>query len=273
MIADSSSKVNCTGGSSLATALRDHGPCLIPVQPNRSLPIRPAPLVPTRLFRKDYSSLMVPSNSTNLDVVEVEPAKPIGVLSEVIQKEKDAIADGQACSKGPAYSTSSLHYVIPRISGVGSPSRMKKKLKDDAEPEKSNAKEAKKKRRSQEADSSQAMEECVESSIKEFLKNFCGSNETGGARDSCTDKCARVVSTTNEETGGKVVPPLRLKKVVRPGNRGNDKWYNNFWYFVCNNFGRFLQAFFFAAQPSSPCSKAPAHFPPFHVSARSLTLS
>lgn len=36
------------GSSGLATALRDRPTCVIPVQPNRSLPVRPAPHIPCR---------------------------------------------------------------------------------------------------------------------------------------------------------------------------------------------------------------------------------
>lgn len=215
MIADSSSKLSCNGSGSLATALRDRGPCLIPVQPNRSLPIRPAPLVPTRSYRKDCSSILVSSKPSNLDVAEMESSKLIDMLStNEIDKEKNIISEEQTSSKEP---TNSLDYVLPQISSVESLSVIKKKLNDDMEHEKDSVKEHKKKRRSQEADSSQNKEERIESSIKEFLKNFCVSNEFGGVQNSCSEKCSRVVSTTNEDSGGKLVPPLRLKKIFRKG--------------------------------------------------------
>jgi len=78
MIADSSSRLQRgSTGSSLATALRDRGPCVIPVQPNRSLPIRPAPPTPTRsasivTLRKTRSPILKLSKSTSLDVVELQ---------------------------------------------------------------------------------------------------------------------------------------------------------------------------------------------------------
>lgn len=72
LVADSSSKTR--NARSLATALRDRGSYLIPVQPNRSLPIRPAPL-PTRSFRKNGPSLLVLSKPANLDLVDSDPIK------------------------------------------------------------------------------------------------------------------------------------------------------------------------------------------------------
>ncbi|XP_076632320.1 uncharacterized protein LOC143347205 [Colletes latitarsis] len=206
MIADSSSKVNYKGPASLATALRDRRPCFIPVQPNHSLPIRPAPPAPTRSFRVDCSSLLVVSKPINLDVVEVEPVKSISISNEEVLKNADINLDEQDSIKESA---SSLSYVIPQISSVESLRGPKRKFNDNVEHENT------KKKRSQEADSSQNREECVESSIKEFLKNFCGSKETGGPQNLCGDKCAKMVSTTKEDNGSKVVPPLRLKKVLR----------------------------------------------------------
>lgn len=80
MIADSSSKLQRVG-SSLATALRDRGPCVIPVQPNRSLPIRPAPPTPTRpaasivTSRKAHSPIFKLSKST--DLVQMQSDNPL----------------------------------------------------------------------------------------------------------------------------------------------------------------------------------------------------
>ncbi|XP_076758906.1 uncharacterized protein LOC143428103 isoform X2 [Xylocopa sonorina] len=181
MIADSSSKLNCSSNQSLATALRDHGPCSIPIQPNRCLPIRPAPRVPTRYLRKGNSHIL--PKSTALDVVKVESVNSVGTPpNEEIPEEKDVNSLSQMTSKESA----------------------------------DNIKGTRKKRRSQGADSSQNKEKRVESSIKEFLTNFCGSNANGEIQNRCTDKCAKVVDkTTKEECSNKLVPPLRLKKVVR----------------------------------------------------------
>lgn len=212
MIADSSSKSNSNSGGSLATALRDRGPCLIPVQPNRSLPIRPAPCVPARSLRKDCSPLLVLSKSSTTDVVEVEQMKSINVSSnkEAGRREFD-VKQERSMLKELA---NSVDYVVPQISNVGSLSGKKKKIGEEISKG-----ENRRKKRSQEADSTQR-EERVEGSIKEFLTNFCGSNVNEGAQHSCIDRCSRVVSSSKED-GTKVVPPLRLKKVVRTGTSTN----------------------------------------------------
>ncbi|XP_076245451.1 uncharacterized protein LOC143185984 [Calliopsis andreniformis] len=223
MIADSSSKLNCTGSGSLATALRDRGPCLIPVQPNRSLPIRPAPLVPTRSFRKDCLSLLTSCKPSNLDTVEMELSKSTEMLSsDEVNKEKNNLSEEQIASKN---STTPLNYIVPQISSIESLSEVKKKINDDTKYRKDNVKENKKKKRSQEADSSQSKDEKTESSIKDFLNNFCISNETGEIQNSCTNNCLRVVSTSSKESSGKLVPPLRLKKIVRSeAEKCSDSW-------------------------------------------------
>nr|XP_012139012.1 PREDICTED: uncharacterized protein LOC105662301 isoform X2 [Megachile rotundata] len=208
MLADSSSKSNSNGGGSLATALRDRSSCLIPVQPNRSLPIRPAPCVPARSLRKDCSPLLVLSKSSTMDVVEVEPMKSIDVPNEEANKEDFNAKEEHSTSTELA---NSVDYVVPQISSVESLSTMKRKTGED------NSKENRRRKRSQEADSTQR-EERVESSIKEFLKNFCGSNTNEGSQNSCTDRCSRIVSSSKEE--GNKVPPLRLKKVVRTEMEG-----------------------------------------------------
>lgn len=216
IIADSSNKLSCNGNGSLATALRDRGPCLIPVQPNRSLPIRPAPSVPTRFFRKNSSSSLVLSKSAILDVVEVESAKSIDTpSSEKLRRKGNVNPEMQIASKESA---SSMDYVVPQISNVGSLNAAKRRNSNEMEDEKDNVKENRKKKRSQGTNSGQNKEE---SSIKEFLTNFCGSNATEGIQNLCTDKCVRAMSTTKEETDNKLVPPLRLKKIVHTGNNEN----------------------------------------------------
>ncbi|XP_015437000.1 PREDICTED: uncharacterized protein LOC107192299 [Dufourea novaeangliae] len=214
MIADSSSKSSSTGSGSLATALSDRGPCLIPMQPNRSLPIRPAPL-PTRSFRKDGRSLVILSRPVRLDVVEVEPVKSTAATSNTeIPNEKDetpAITVDASLTETPV----SGDYILPLISNAGSRGGMKRKVNDDADQSQDTVKESSKKRKSQEADSSQGRENSVKNSVNEFLRTFCVSNDNGGTRDVYGDKCAKVVSTTREDSCVKVVPPLRLKKVAR----------------------------------------------------------
>ncbi|KOC58899.1 hypothetical protein WH47_01423 [Habropoda laboriosa] len=223
MIADNTTKFHCNGNGSLATALRDRGPCVIPVQPNRSLPIRPAPSVPTRFIRKDYSSLLVlPKSTTTSDAVEVDQIKLIDTSpNEKLRKGTDVnFEEKQMASRK---FMSSLDYVFPQISSVRSLTGVKRKGDSDGEYESSNnnsnIKENRKKKKSQEVDSNENKEEHVESSIKEFLTNFCGSNVTAGIQNLCTKKCGRVVFTTKEEND-KLVPPLRLKKIGRTETKG-----------------------------------------------------
>lgn len=187
---------------------------MIPVQPNRSLPIRPAPSVPTRFFRKDYSSSFVLPKSSSADIEEIESVKPIGtLLNEELHKEGNINCEERIASKDYV---SSMNYVVPQISSVGSLSMITRR-NNDMEHEKNNVKENRKKKRSQGGNSSQGGEDNVESSIKEFLTNFCGSNAAEGIQNLCTDKCVKATSTTKENSGNKV-PPLRLKKVVHTGN-------------------------------------------------------
>lgn len=83
MIADSSSRLQRGGtGGSLATALRGRGPCVIPVQPNRSLPIRPAPPTPTRpasiAFRRIMRSpILKLSRSASSNMLEMQSERSL----------------------------------------------------------------------------------------------------------------------------------------------------------------------------------------------------
>ncbi|KAF3424181.1 hypothetical protein E2986_07142 [Frieseomelitta varia] len=216
VIADNPSKLSCNGNGSLATALRDRGPCLIPVQPNRSLPILPAPSIPTRFFRKDSSAVLVQPARTTADV---ESMKSIGALPNEELIEKDVDPEARMSSTKDA-----MNYVVPQISNVESLSAIKRRGNNDAEQsEKNNAKENRKKKKSQqEANGSQSKGKCAEGSIKEFLTNFCGSNATEGIQNLCTEKCVRAASTTKEDerSGNKLVPPLKLKKVLHTETEG-----------------------------------------------------
>lgn len=126
MIADSSSRLqrNSTGGS-LATALRDRGPCVIPVQPNRSLPIRPAPPTPTRsaasivMSRKTRSPILKLSKPVSLDVVEVQSEKS---LSDTLTGElsfpfgqQDGKSDGMMLTSELIDQT---NYILPDMANV-----------------------------------------------------------------------------------------------------------------------------------------------------------
>lgn len=157
---------------------------------------------------------MLPKSSS-ADVEEIESVKRIGtLLNEELRKGGNINREERVASKDRA---SSMNYVVPQISSVGSLSVITRRNNNDMEHEKDNVKENKKKKRSQGGNSGQGREENVESSIKEFLTNFCGSNAAEGMQDLCTDKCIKATSTTKENSGNKV-PPLRLKKIVHTGN-------------------------------------------------------
>lgn len=127
MIADSSSRLQQRGstGSSLATALRDRGPCVIPVQPNRSLPIRPAPPTPTRsasivTLRKTRSPILKLSKSANLDVVELQSNAS---LSSSLTSELNEFPFGQQDGNGNGMMLTSdfidrSDYILPDMTNV-----------------------------------------------------------------------------------------------------------------------------------------------------------
>lgn len=124
MIADSSSRLQRGGtGSSLATALRDRGPCVIPVQPNRSLPIRPAPPTPTRsaasivTLRKTRSPILKLSKSVNLDVVELQSSRGslTNELNEFPFRQQDENGDGMMLT---TELIDRSDYILPDMSNV-----------------------------------------------------------------------------------------------------------------------------------------------------------
>jgi len=86
MRTDSSNKLR-RAGSSLATALKDRGSCVIPVQPNRSLPIRPVPPAPTRLATSIVTSRKTPvfklSSSTRLDQMQSDKSPNVSLTDEI----------------------------------------------------------------------------------------------------------------------------------------------------------------------------------------------
>nr|XP_031829152.1 uncharacterized protein LOC116425492 [Nomia melanderi] len=210
MIADSSSKSQNARTGSLATALRDRGPYLIPVQPNRSLPILPAPL-PSRSFRKNGPSLVFLSKSANLDVVELESGEPIA--NKTIHNRNNVNEDTVESSLRTSLCTKD--YVAPRITNVASFGGTKRKINDDGDQGKAGSKENKRKKKSQGTNSNQAKEDGLKSSVKKFIKTFGSSTDSNETRNRCGDKCTKAVSTTRKESCGKVVPPLRLKKIIR----------------------------------------------------------
>ncbi|KAG7209022.1 hypothetical protein KM043_015187 [Ampulex compressa] len=243
MIADSSSRVHRGNtGSSIAMALRDRGPCVIPVQPNPSLPIRPAPPAPTRSIRKDHSAILQLSKAVSVDVVEVESPNSLSAMTKSAERKEESDAEprkqGKREENDMVLSNETQmrsEILLPRICNVGYLAGFKRKTEDDsgkAEETAGMRKEVKKRRKSHEADSSQSREEeRVESILKEFSKNFCDALADEGGRMSQQGlpelwdekKCAVpvVVSTTDDPSGkeieSKLVPPLRLKKVIRKG--------------------------------------------------------
>lgn len=192
------------------------------MQPNRSLPILPAPSVPTRFFRKHSPAALVQPSKSTVDVGEVESMKPIGALPNEEWRQKDVDVNPKEMSSKDV--ASSMSYVVPQISSVESLSAIKRRSNNDTEHnEKNNAKEnRKKKKSSQEVNGSQSKGKCTEGSIKEFFTNSCGSNAIDGTQNLCTDRCA---SATKEDdrSGNKLVPPLKLKKVLHTGNDKKQK--------------------------------------------------
>lgn len=123
MIADSSSRRGSTS-SSLATALRDRGPCVIPVQPNRSLPIRPAPPTPTRsaasivTLRKIRSPILKLSKS-----VSPVPVLELNSPNSSLTNELNEFPFGQQDGNGDGMMlTSELidrsDYILPDMSNI-----------------------------------------------------------------------------------------------------------------------------------------------------------
>ncbi|XP_011629780.1 uncharacterized protein LOC105422184 [Pogonomyrmex barbatus] len=249
MIADTSNRLQRGGtGSSLATALRDRGPCVIPVQPNRSLPIRPAPPTPTRsaasivTLRKTLRSpILKLSKSMSLDVVEVQSdVSPSASLTN----ELNEFSFGQQNGNGDRMMlTSELidrsDYILPDMTNVAqitkevnSVKRKNGEDREDKEYEKEIIKDVKKRKKSHELDVNHIRDERVKNILKEYSRT-CSDNLTDkGERKLQQHVVVRlwddkrysspvVVSTTKPEVEktkeicNKVVPPLRLKKIVR----------------------------------------------------------
>ncbi|XP_071653335.1 uncharacterized protein [Temnothorax longispinosus] len=244
MIADSSSRLQRgSTGNSLATALRDRGPCVIPVQPNRSLPIRPAPPIPTRsaasivTLRKTRSPILKLSKSVSLmDVAELQ--SPSGSLTN----ELNDVPFGQQDGNGEGMMlTSELRdrsdYILPDMSNVVQITKEINSVKrkngqdPDREYEKERTKDVKKRRKSDQVDTGHIRDERVKNILKEYSRTCSGTLADKGERKLQQHVMVRlwddkrysspvVVSTTESEAEkkeacNKVVPPLRLKKVVR----------------------------------------------------------
>ncbi|XP_032683977.1 uncharacterized protein LOC116850143 isoform X2 [Odontomachus brunneus] len=246
MIADSSSRLQRSGtGGSLATALRDRGPCVIPVQPNRSLPIRPAPPTPTRsaasivMSKKTRSPILKLSKPVN--VVEVQSEKS---LSDTLTDELSFPSGQQDEKSDDMMLTSELidqtKYILPDMANVVQITQevnsVKRKSSEDRgkEYKKKITKDAKKRRKSLEIDA--ICDERVENILKEYSRVCVGNLADKGDRSSqhvmlglWDDKRSSVVVSTTEpemektkEICNKVVPPLRLKKVVPEASTTNE---------------------------------------------------
>ncbi|XP_050460033.1 uncharacterized protein LOC126855957 isoform X2 [Cataglyphis hispanica] len=252
MIADSSSKLQRGGtGGSLATALRDRGPCVIPVQPNRSLPIRPAPPIPTRSAASlvtSRSPILKLSNSKSnsqsnlIDVVEMQSDISSSMLMDDLN---DFPPIGQQNTSEMTLSLDRSDYILPRIptnviETTKEINNVKKKNGEDRdrEYEKELTKNVKKRRKSHEVDASPVNDERVKNILKEYSKSCSNNLIDQGERRSQQHLVIRLwddkrysssvmVSTTElegEKTKEiyKVVPPLRLKKVVCEASTTNE---------------------------------------------------
>ncbi|XP_011693978.1 PREDICTED: uncharacterized protein LOC105453590 isoform X1 [Wasmannia auropunctata] len=247
MIADSSSRLQRGGtGSSLATALRDRGPCVIPVQPNRSLPIRPAPPTPTRsaasivTLRKTRSPILKLSKSASLDMVELQSNVSPSISS--LTNELNEFPFGQQDGNGDGMMLTSefidrSDYILPDMTNVVQIAKEVNSVKrkngedQDKEYDKEITKDVKKRRKSHEVDAGHIRDERVKNILKEYSRTCSGNLADKGERKLQQHVVVRlwddkrysspvVVSTTEPETEkkevcNKVVPPLRLKKVVR----------------------------------------------------------
>ncbi|XP_043505340.1 uncharacterized protein LOC122526191 isoform X1 [Polistes fuscatus] len=230
MIADSSSRFNRDNKkkNGIARALRDRGSCVIPVQPNHCLPIHPAPPVPTRAVpvptsRKSQSSHAI--ETSILNTIDVEsPAKSrifeINADSEeeqsvsfIYERNRERKTSSKETNSGP------IKILDP----------VKRKITDDKSKErgKDATKDSKKKKKSSDVKLNDGFNELYTNATKSNIDK----EENREVLDDT--KCATsIVGSTTEIHFGKdkIVPPLRLKKVVRQeellsvgknGDRGN----------------------------------------------------
>ncbi|KYN39084.1 hypothetical protein ALC56_06510 [Trachymyrmex septentrionalis] len=229
MIADSSSRLQQRGtGSSLATALRDRGPCVIPVQPNRSLPIRPAPPTPTRsasivTLRKTRSPILKLSKSASLDVVELQSnVSPSSCLTSELNEfpfgQQDGNGNGMML---PGEFIDRSDYIFPDMTNVVQITKevnsVKRKNSEDRdkEYEKEITKDVKKRRKSHEVEAGHVRDERVKNILKEYSKTYSGNLADKGERKLQQHVLVRLWDSQKKEICNKVVPPLRLKKIVR----------------------------------------------------------
>ncbi|XP_020282040.1 uncharacterized protein LOC109853893 isoform X2 [Pseudomyrmex gracilis] len=244
MIADSSSRLQRAGtGNSMATALRDRGPCVIPVQPNRSLPIRPAPPMPTRsasivTSQKTRSPMLRLSKSVNVNVIEMQSnASPISSLSNDLNKFSFSQQDGKSDKMMRASEFIDHSDYNQDMTQITKETGSAKRKKDDEDRnERDIGKETKKRKKSYETE---AMRDERSKSISKDYSKTCSTNwpDKGKKKpqqhvmvrlwDNKNYSSTIVVSTTESEVKKtneicKIVPPLRLKKVMREANTTDD---------------------------------------------------
>ncbi|KYM80276.1 hypothetical protein ALC53_09370 [Atta colombica] len=237
MIADSSSRLQRgSTGSSLATALRDRGPCVIPVQPNRSLPIRPAPPTPTRsasivTLRKTRSPILKLSKSTSLDVVELQTkvSPSSSLTNEFPFGQQNGNGNGMMLT-GEFIDRSD--YILPDMTNVVQITKevnsIKRKNSEDRdkEYEKEITKDMKKRRKSHEVDAGHVRDERIKNILKEYSKTYSGNLTDKGERKLQQHVLVRLWDSQKKEICNKVVPPLRLKKIVREVSTTNEYRHN-----------------------------------------------
>ncbi|XP_035742494.1 uncharacterized protein LOC118450751 isoform X1 [Vespa mandarinia] len=230
MIADSSSRFHRDNNSNnvIATALRDRGSCVIPVQPNHCLPIHPAPPVPTRAVpilksRKSRSPVLKLVRASILDVVNVEPAKSTILEANGCPEDKKSATfflEQNREQKTSSEKTNSVLQTNRNSCSIKIVDRLKRKITDEKSKERGKdlTKDSLKKRRKSSDINS-------DGGFNELFTNSTANIDKEGKTELCNDKkCTMsIVGSTTEINFGKekIVPPLRLKKVVQEGKDGD----------------------------------------------------
>lgn len=226
MIADSSNRFHRDNNSNngIATALRDRGSCVIPIQPNHCLPIHPAPPVPTRALpipksRKSRSPILKLVRASILDAVNVEPVKSTTLETKGDQEEENSATffpERSREQKTSLEETNSVLQTNQNSCSIKIVDRLKRKITDEKSKErgKDATKDSKKRRKSSDVNS--------DGGFNELFTNSTANIDKEGKTELCNDKkyAMSIVGSTTEINFGKekIVPPLRLKKVIQEGN-------------------------------------------------------
>ncbi|KAL2740072.1 putative GPI-anchored protein pfl2 isoform X1 [Vespula squamosa] len=229
MIADSSNRFHRDNNSNngIATALRDRGSCVIPVQPNHCLPIHPVPPVSTRAApipksRKSRSPVLKLVRASILDAVNVESAKSTTLeTNDDPEKEKSATSfpERSRKQKTSLEETNLVLQTNRNSCSIKIVDRLKRKITDEKSKErgKDATKDSKKRRKSLDVNS--------DGGYNELFTNSTANIDKERKTELCNDKkCAMsIVGSTTEINfeKEKIVPPLRLKKVVQEGKDGD----------------------------------------------------